>query len=157
MENQFNLKLLYKMLWNFFLGILFNQICFWTWFWNSGRAQTQKHMKVKVQVFFFRALHKVQNMFWKQIWFKSIPNYKTKFFSRTFWSIMKKRNKMDFPLYFKILILIWPKVFFKIDHWCSWVFGPYCIGKSPCTTCRLTFEFWSIIVRPYCDSKTSNQ
>ena len=36
-----------------------------------------------------------------------------------------------------------------IDHRCFRVFGPYFIGKSPCTTCRLKFELWSIIVRPY--------
>ena len=35
----------------------------------------------------------------------------------------------------------------EIDHWCLRMFGPFFIGKSPCTTCRLTF--WSIIVRPY--------
>ena len=28
-------------------------------------------------------------------------------------------------------------------------FCPYIIGKSPSNTCRLTFEFWSIIVPPY--------
>ena len=56
---------------------------------------------------------------------------------------------MDFPLYFKNVISKWPKVFKEIDNVCFRVFGPYFIGKSPCTTCRLTFEFWSIIVRPY--------
>ena len=54
---------------------------------------------------------------------------------------------MDFPLYFKNVISKRPKVFKEIDHGCFRV-GPYFV-KSPCTTCRLTFELWSIIVRPY--------
>ena len=64
---------------------------------------------------------------------------------------------MDFPLYFKNVILKWPKVFKEIDHWCFRVFGPYFIGKSPCTTRRLTFEFWSIIVRPYLKTHNRNK
>ena len=56
---------------------------------------------------------------------------------------------MDFPLYFKNVISKWPKVFKEIDHGCFRVVGQYLIGKSPCTTCRLKIEFWSIIVRPY--------
>ena len=39
---------------------------------------------------------------------------------------------------------------FYIDYGCLRVLGPYLIGKSPCTTYSLTFEFWSSIVRPYC-------
>ena len=55
---------------------------------------------------------------------------------------------MNFPLYFKIVNLKWPKVFKEIYHGCFRVFNPYFIGKSPCTTFKLTFESWSIIVRP---------
>ena len=36
---------------------------------------------------------------------------------------------MDFPLYFKIVTLKWPKVFKKIDHGWFRVFGPYFLGK----------------------------
>ena len=32
---------------------------------------------------------------------------------------------------------------------CFRVFGSYFIGKSPCTTFKITFELWSIIVRPW--------
>ena len=67
---------------------------------------------------------------------------------KNFWSVLVsiwKSQKMDFSLCFKNVILKWPKVFQEIDHGCFRVFGPYFIGKSPCTTCRLTFEFWSII------------
>ena len=46
--------------------------------------------------------------------------------------------------------------FFQAAHWSPGhminsrpVISPYLIGKSPCTTCRSTFEFWSIIVCPY--------
>ena len=56
---------------------------------------------------------------------------------------------MDFPLYFKNVTLKWPKVFKVIVHECFRVFDPYFIGTSPYTTFKLTFEFWSIIVRPY--------
>ena len=56
---------------------------------------------------------------------------------------------MDFPFYFINVILKWPKVFKEYDHGCLIVFGPYFMGKSPCTNYRLTFEFWSIIVGPY--------
>ena len=72
--------------------------------------------------------------------------------SKKNWSVsvsIWKIQKMDFPLYFKNVILKLPKVFKEIDHGCFRVFGPYFIGKSPCVTCRLTFEFWSIIVCPY--------
>ena len=55
---------------------------------------------------------------------------------------------MGFPLYFKNIISNWPKFFWEIDHGCFRVFSPYFIGKSPRNTCRLTFECWSIIVRP---------
>ena len=41
------------------------------------------------------------------------------------------------------------KVFKEIDHGCLRVFGPYFIEKSSCTTFRLTFESWFIILRPY--------
>ena len=41
---------------------------------------------------------------------------------------------MDFPLYFKIVIFKWPKVFKDIDDGCFRDFGPYFIEKSPCTT-----------------------
>ena len=37
----------------------------------------------------------------------------------------KSLKKMDFPLYFKIVILKWPKVFKEIEHGCLRVFGPY--------------------------------
>ena len=47
---------------------------------------------------------------------------------------IKKCQKNDFPLYFKIVILRWPKVFKEIDHGCFRAPGPYFIGKSPCTT-----------------------
>ena len=56
---------------------------------------------------------------------------------------------MDFSLYFKTLISKWPKVFKEIDHKFCRVFGPFFIGKSPCTTFRLMFKFCSTIVRPY--------
>ena len=56
---------------------------------------------------------------------------------------------MDFPLYFKSVSSKLPKVFSEIDHGCFRLCGPYFIRKSPCTTFKLTFEFWSIIVRPY--------
>ena len=51
---------------------------------------------------------------------------------------------MDLPLYFKIVISKWPKVFKEIDHGYFRVVGP-----DPCTSCRLTFKLLSIIVRPY--------
>ena len=59
----------------------------------------------------------------------------------SFW--LKIILPVDFPLNFKIVILNWPRV------GCLWVVGLYFIGKSPCTTCRLKFEFWSTIVHLY--------
>ena len=53
------------------------------------------------------------------------------------WKVLvniKKNLKINFLLYFKIVILKWPKVFKEMDHRCFRVFGPYFIGKSPCTT-----------------------
>ena len=71
---------------------------------------------------------------------------------KLFWSlfvIIEKDKKMDVRLYFYNVISKWLMVLKEINHWCFRVFGPYFIGKSHCTTYRLTFEFWSIIVRPY--------
>ena len=98
------------------------------------------------------ALPEVQNLFLKQFSNKVLYNYCSNFF----WSLavsIWKSQKMDFLLYFKNVISKWHKVFWEIDHGCSKVFGPSFIGKSPCTTCKLTFEFWCIIVRPYPESK----
>ena len=54
--------------------------------------------------------------------------------------LINNNNNKKLPSHFKIVVLKWPKVFLKRF-----------IGNSPCTPCRLTFEFWSIIVRPdYC-------
>ena len=44
---------------------------------------------------------------------------------------------------------LWLLCLCVIDPRCFRVFGPYFIEQSPCTTCRLTFEFRSNIVRPY--------
>ena len=38
---------------SYVIRYIFNQICFWNWFWTSGSALTRKRMKVKMQVFFF--------------------------------------------------------------------------------------------------------
>ena len=59
--------------------------------------------------------------------------FNSKFFLRVLVNILKSQ-KMDFPLYFRIVTSKWPKVFQEIDHGSFRVFGPYSIGKSPCTS-----------------------
>ena len=90
---------------------------------------------------------KVKNLFLMQFSNKGLYNYYFKFFLSILGGILKSQ-KIDFPLYFKNVILKRSNVFKEIGHVCFLVFGQYFVGKSPCTTYRLIFEFWSIIVRP---------
>ena len=123
------------------------KICFQNQFFDFRKWSNWKYTYTRIHVFSVWPLPEVENWFLKQIWNENIHISILNFFLERFGHYLKK-SKMDFPFYFKNVILKWPKVFKEIDHGCFWVFGPYYIGKSPCTTCRLTFEFRPIIVRP---------
>ena len=60
-----------------------------------------------------------------------------------------KKSKMDFPLYFQKVMLLWQGLIVEIDYGFFWVFGPYFIGKSLGTFKILIFWLWSFISHPY--------
>ena len=95
------------------LGILFNQICFWIWFWTLESALTKKTHESESARFLHWTLPKVQNQFQNQILLKSIPNY---IVSQGNFNNNLKKLKIDFQLYFKIVILKWPKVLEFLVH-----------------------------------------
>jgi hypothetical protein len=61
----------------------------------------------------------------------------------------KKVEKMDFPLYFQKVMLLWQGSIVEIDYGFFRVFGPYFIGKSLGTFKILIFGLWSSIPPPY--------
>ena len=71
-----------------------------------------KYANTHIGVFSIWPLPKVQNWLQKQIWNENVHNSILNFWFEEFWPIFKKvKKKMDFPLYFKTVILKWPKVF----------------------------------------------
>ena len=65
-------------------------------------------------------------------------------FFKAFWSVFEKVKKLIFLCIITNVISKWPKVFKKINHGCFRDVGSYFIGRSPCTTYRLTFEFGAL-------------
>ena len=61
----------------------------------------------------------------------------------------KNVKKMDFPLYFQIVMLLWQGSFVEIDYGFFKVFGQYFRGKSLGTFNILKFGLWSFIPTPY--------
>ena len=106
-----------------------------------------KYANTRICVFSVWPLPEVKNWFRKQIWneniYISIPNF--------FWSVslsILKSQKMDFPLYFQKVVLLWQGSIVGIDYGFFRVFGPYFIGKSLGTFNILIFGLWSFIHHP---------
>ena len=76
------------------------------------------------------------------------PYFYSKFFFEAFLSVFKK-SKMDFPLYFQKVMLLWQGSIVEIDYGFFRVFDPYFIGKSLGAFKILIFELWSFIPHPY--------
>ena len=115
---------------------------------DFGKWSNGKYANMRICVFSVWPLPGVKNLFRKPIWNENF-NISIQFFLKSFGQYLIK-SKNGFCIVFKIVISKWPKVCKEIDHGCFRVFGSYFIEKkSHCTTYRLTFELWSIIVRPY--------
>ena len=61
---------------------------------------------------------------------RECPYFYSNFFFEEFRSVLKKSQKMDFPLYFQKVMLLWQRSLLEIDYGSFRVFGPYFIGKS---------------------------
>ena len=70
-------------------------------------------------------------------------------FLEAFLSVFKKSKKMDFPLYFQKVMLLWQGSIVEIDNGFFRVFGPYFIGKSLGLFKILIIGLWSFISHPY--------
>ena len=69
-------------------------------------------------------------------------------FIKRFGQYFKKSKKMDIPLYFQKVMLLWKGSIVEIDYGLFRVFGPYFIGKSQSTFKILIFGLWSFIPHP---------
>ena len=78
---------------------------------DFGMWSTGKYANMRICIFSVLPLPKVQNWFRKQIWNENVHVSILNFFLKSFGQYLKKNQKLDFPLYFKIVILKWPKVF----------------------------------------------
>ena len=76
-------------------------------------------------------------------------DFESRFEMRMFGQYLKKSPKMDFPLYFQKVMLLWQGSIVEIDYGFFRVFGPYFIGKSLGTFKILIFGLWSFIPHPY--------
>ena len=122
------------------------EICLRNPFLTSGNGQTE-NMRMRICIVSVWPLPKDKNWFWKQIWNENIHITFLKKNLSILVSIWKSQ-KIDFPLYFQKVMLLWQGSIVEIDFGFFIFFGPCLIEKSLGTFTILIFGLWSFIPHP---------
>ena len=89
---------------------------------DFGKWSNWKYGNKRICVFSVWPLPKFENWFWKQIWDKNV-HISIQIFFGAFRSVFKKSQKMDFPLYFQKVMLLWQGSIVSIEVFLKVYFG----------------------------------
>ena len=118
---------------------------------DFGKWSNWKYANTRICVFSVWPLPEVKNWFRRQIWNENVHISILIFFRSVSVNILKSK-KMDFPLFFQKVILLWQGSNVEINYGFFRAFGPYFIGKSLGTFKIYIFGLWSLIPHPYLEA-----